>query len=148
MTWYARSAGKNMGWLRHVLTLLSVVIFVSFDIFNVIIIFMKLLFCNWTLYFSHMLSSAGHFTAIICFYDHPGLWENEEVWREIIIFPFSFTTIYILYFNEGYSGKIECYQDSIIFLDSIHSKNCFALETYFLIGKMGCNIIPLRISHT
>ena len=67
MTWYARSAGKNMGWLRHVLTLLSVVIFVSFDIFNVIIILMKLLFCNWTLYFSHMLSSVGHFTAIICF---------------------------------------------------------------------------------
>jgi len=28
MTWYARSAGKNMGWLRHVLTLLSVLIFI------------------------------------------------------------------------------------------------------------------------
>ena len=56
-----------MGWLRHVLTLLSVVIFVSINTFNAIIIAMKLLFCNWTLYFSHMLSSAGHFTAIICF---------------------------------------------------------------------------------
>ena len=95
MTWYARSAGKNMGWLRHVLTLLSVVIFVSINTL------MSSSF-RWNCFFVTGLSIfltcsplRDILLLLFAFYYPQVLWENEEVWWEIIIFSWNFMTIFL-----------------------------------------------------
>ena len=95
MTWYARSAGKNMGWLRHVLTLLSVVIFVSFNTLMSSSFWWNCFFVTGLSIFLTCSPLRDILLLLFAFYYPQVLWENEEVWWEIIIFLWNFMTIFL-----------------------------------------------------